>query len=173
MARQTRRLEQIDADTGEIIEGGVLVYVGAKTHWRESFFMGIQAAFERLATDERLTLEARRVFDVMLARLSYENNIYLPGVEIAEVLGVTPQQVSRGTRLLVEQGYIIRGPKLGRTHTYRLNSEIAWKGKVRNLAKQRPVDLHAARLAREHGLEVIEGGGGDRDTDTLPLWGDE
>jgi hypothetical protein len=45
--------------------------------------------------------------------------------------------VSRAIKLLVEKQILLEGPKLGRTHTYRLNSAFGWKGSINNLSKTR------------------------------------
>jgi predicted transcriptional regulator len=45
--------------------------------------------------------------------------------------------VSRAVKRLINKGLILRGPKIGRTSAYKLNSHYAWKGKTSNLSKDR------------------------------------
>ena len=51
------------------------------------------------------------------------------------------ENVSRAIKLLVSKKIIVEGPKLGRTKTYRLNSNYGWRGQVKNLSATRPNDV--------------------------------
>ncbi|CDM91704.1 hypothetical protein [Xenorhabdus bovienii] len=55
---------------------------------------------------------------------------------------------SNGTvKVLIELDVILQGPKIGRSHSYRLNPQFGWKGTVNNHKK-----------ALTNGLSVIQGG---------------
>ena len=90
-------------------------------------------AYEELAADREMTLEAHRVFMYLNGRLDFENFINVPQKQIADTLKMNKQNVSRTVKLLETKGLIIRGPKVVKTSTFRLNPHYGWKGKVRNL----------------------------------------
>jgi DNA-binding transcriptional ArsR family regulator len=132
-----KRIGTIDLDTGEIFEEGIPVWVNAKVRWREDWFMGFQQAFIKVSEDRDMNLDMTRVWLNLLGRISFENWITVPQKEMALALGMKPSNLSRAIRKLVEKGLIIKGPKMGRTSAYKLNSKYAWKGKVTNLSKDR------------------------------------
>lgn len=86
-----------------------------------------QDAYLALA-NSGLGLEARRVLDILLAYLDFENWIHLPPAEIAAMLNMKSANVSRSMRDLEKVGVILRGPKVGRSITYRINPNFGWKG---------------------------------------------
>lgn len=42
--------------------------------------------------------------------------------QLADDLGLTKVTVTNGMLMLLKAGFVIRGPKVGRVHTYKLNS---------------------------------------------------
>ena len=126
----------INLETGEIIEG-VPVYVKAKVKWHEDWLMVMQEALGALAQDRSFTWEMWRVWSYMISKLGFENWIIVPQKEIAESLDMQKTHVSRAVKSLLEKGMILKGPKIGRTNAYKLNSNYAWKGTVNNLSKER------------------------------------
>jgi hypothetical protein len=131
-----RNLATIDLDTGEILDG-VPVYFNARVKWREDWFMGIQEAFIALAKDEEIRGRTRSVLDYMFGKLGFENYIVIQQREICEELKLDKSNVSKAISILLKKRIILQGPKLGRTKSYRLNSNFGWKGKVKNLAEER------------------------------------
>ena len=134
--RKTRNLATIDLDTGEILDG-IPVYFNAKVKWKEGFFMGIQEGFMALAKDKDITGTTWRVLNYMLGKLGFENYIVIQQKEICKELQLYKPDVSKAIAILVRKGIILLGPKLGRTQTYRLDSDFGWKGKIKNLAEER------------------------------------
>lgn len=139
-----RRFGTIDLDTGEVFEEGVAVWVGKKVRVTERFFMVFQDALESLAVDRELTEEPRRVLLFMFSRLDFENFIQLEQAEISSKLGIARPNVSRAIKLLVDKKILFRGPKIGRSSSFRLNPHYGWKGKVSSL-----------REAQRNHLELI------------------
>ena len=130
-----RRLGMVDLDTGELLEGGVPVWVGVRVrspygpHWvamNQNFLL-------EFAARQDVHGEVFRVFIYLNARLDFDNLIQVPQTEIAEALRMRPQNVHRAMRRLEELGVIIRGPKVGRSSSWRFNPEAGWKGKVKDL----------------------------------------
>ena len=99
--------------------------------------MGIQEAFIALAQDKDIAGRPRRVLDYLFGKLGFENYICIQQKEISEALDIYKQDVSDSIKLLLDKGIILPGPKLGRSKSYRLNSRYGWKGKVKNLEKER------------------------------------
>ncbi len=87
-----------------------------------------QDALLILATDEDLTGKALKVFLYLLAKLDFENFIQIQQVQIANDLKLHKQDVSKYISLLERKGVIIRGPKLARSSSFRLNPEFGYKG---------------------------------------------
>ena len=140
-----RRLGTIDLDTGEVLEEGIPVWVGRKPKLTERWFMAFQDAFESLSTDKDLTLEHHRVLHFLFSRLDFENFIQVPQSEIARKLSMDKSKVSKAMSLLVSKQIVLRGPKIGRSSSFRLNPNFGWKGKVSSLREAQ----------REH-LKLVE-----------------
>lgn len=128
-----RRFGTIDLDTGEVFEEGIAVWVGKKVRVNERFFMVFQDALESLAVDRELTEEPRRILLFMFSRLDFENFIQLEQSEISSKLSIARPHVSRAIKLLIDKQILFRGPKIGRSSSFRLNPHYGWKGKVSNL----------------------------------------
>lgn len=141
-----RFLHQVDAVTGEVLEGGTLVYCPPRARIKEGWFMAFQDGFRALAGLD-LTGREWKVFAILLAQLDFENYIHLAQVDVARELGLAPSHVSAVVKRLVELGLLIRGPKVGRAATYRLAPEFGWKGRVRTLQE-----------ARGKALRLVQGG---------------
>lgn len=116
------------------------------------FFMAIQDGFVWLAT---LKLEGRTkdVLFYVMGRLEFENYINLSQKAIAEALGMQKPNVSSAMKELEEHGIIHKGAKVGQSWTYRLDPNLGYKGRAKNLQKyQNTLDR-----ARAKGFDVIEG----------------
>ena len=98
-----------------------------------------------LASQRDLGNQALRVFVYLNGRLDFENVIQVEQIEIAQVLGMQKQNVHQAIRKLEELGIILRGPKVGRSSSWRLNPNAGWKGKVTHL-----------RQAQRHHLELVK-----------------
>ena len=122
-------------DRGELHQGVVPVLCGRKIKgpYGSSWMQVNQQFLEEFASRKDVTGEVLRVFLYLNARLDFENIIQVPQVEIAERLGLQPQNVNRSIKRLEELGIIIRGPKVGRSSSWRLNPQAGWKGKVVHL----------------------------------------
>ena len=132
-----RKIASFDQNTGEILKG-VIVYCGVKQNpYSTGWMMNSQDSLELLASDRDLTKESLRVLMFLMARLDFENWIYITQKEIAEILGLKKQNISKAISLLEEKNIILKGPKLGRSSAFRLNPYFGWKGKVKNLNEYR------------------------------------
>ena len=131
-----KKLGTVDLNTGEL-EQGVAVYVKAKVRWHEDWTMLMQEAFGLLAQDKSFTLEMWRVWSYLVSKLGFENWIIVPQAEISAALDMRKENVSRAIKKLVQKQMLLKGPKVGRTNAYKINSKYVWKGTVNNLSKDR------------------------------------
>jgi DNA-binding transcriptional ArsR family regulator len=129
MGLARRRLGTIDLDTGEISDD-LLIASPKKRRLDGEFVMATQDGFLRLARDPDLTGEDFKVLMIYLANLDFENFLQISQSYIATDLGMKKENVSRATKRLVEKGILIKGLKVGRHQTYRLNAFYGWKGKA-------------------------------------------
>jgi DNA-binding transcriptional ArsR family regulator len=129
MSLRRRNLKTIDLDTGEILDD--LLVASPKKHRLEGhFLMATQDGLIRLAKETDLTGEDLRVLLIYLGNLDFENFLQISQSYIATDLGMKKENVSRATKKLVDKGILIKGLKVGRHQTYRLNAFYGWKGKA-------------------------------------------
>jgi hypothetical protein len=127
-----RKLVTVDADTGERLDG-VMVLVGGKKSaftrlYGRRWFAVSQEPMAMLAADKDMTMEPYRVLLYLMSRLDFDNFIYVTQTEIADFLGMKKPHVSRAIKLLERKELILRGPKLGHSHAWRLNPDYGFKG---------------------------------------------
>ena len=126
-------VQAYDKDTGEILEG-VPVLCGVKRNpYSKGWVMNSQEALETIAQDKEITGRIHRVLWLLVANLDFENWIQLSQREICRKLDMQKQDVSSAIKLLEKKEIIIRGPKVGRSYSFRLNPMLGWKGDVKNL----------------------------------------
>lgn len=142
-----RQLSLLDRITGEAFD--VPVYLNQApqrrpTIYGERWFQMSQDPLLTLAQDRELWGVTRAVLDYLCGRLDFENWVYIVQKDIADHLGVKPPRISTALSKLLERRIIVRGPKVGRSSSYRLNPAYGWKGDNKR--------------AREFQVELIRGG---------------
>lgn len=156
-----KRVNSIDMDTGEILDYSL---VAMQRKIPNGFAAGwiamAQNALDMLATSD-LRGDDLRVLLALLGRLDFENLIQLEQAAIAKRLGMQRQNISRSIKRLVTLGALLEGPKIGRSHTYRLNPNYGWKGSSKNHHKA----LRTAEKAKAAGFIVHKGGKASAATD--------
>ena len=122
-----------DIYTGE--QYGLPVLVGRKNSpYANGWYMGNQElAREVFAKDKDIKSETHRVLWFIISVLDFENWVQLSITEIANELGMRQPNVSKAIKVLENKEVIIRGPKVGRSFSFRFNPDFGWKGKVKNL----------------------------------------
>lgn len=141
----SKRFTQVDTSTGEEVGSFVAVIRPKQKSAFQRHFTMNQDALKILA--KTLTGEQFKVLMILLAELDYENYIQVAQADIAESLDMQKTNVSRSVKVLLDLGVILLGPKVGRSHSYRLNPQFGWKGTVAN-----------HKRALKNGLSVINGG---------------
>jgi len=123
-------------DTGEVMDGAVLgmFFPKRQNGFREGWIAMAQNALIALAQAD-LGDQARRVLFVILGKLDFENYILVSQSEISETLNMHRSDVSKAISKLEAEGVLIRGPKAGRSSTFRLNPSFGWKGTASNHQK--------------------------------------
>lgn len=146
-----RRVGSVDLDTGEVLDGAVLgmFFPKRQNGFREGWVAMAQDALMALAKAD-LGEQAMRVLFAVLARLDFENFILLNQAEIGDAIGMHRSHVSAAISKLEAAGVLLRGPKAGRSATFRLNPSFGWKGSATNHQKALRARMKAA------GLTVVQ-----------------
>lgn len=145
-----RRVGSVDLDTGELMEGAVLglFFPKRQNGFREGWVAMNQQAMRAMSLAQSgLTARQFRVLFMILGQLDMENFLLLNQAEVAKELGLQPSHVSESISRLVEVGILIRGPKAGRSSTFRLNPSFGWKGSASNHQKALRDRMKAAGLS--------------------------
>ena len=101
-----RHMQQIDHQTGEVVEGFVAYVVPKrKTDFKERMDGNGSEAMMMLA-QSNLTGNDMKVMWAMLARLDYENLIQVNQAEVSEQVGMNRHNVNRSIKKLIELGVI-------------------------------------------------------------------
>lgn len=148
------RIEQVDALTGEILEGATLAvfYPKRKNGFQQGgWFAMAQGPLMELARSD-LSRTSWRVLAGLLAKLDYENWINVSQAALARDLGMGRQNLGKAVADLVDRGIVLRGPKVNGQPTFRLEPGYGWKGSAKLHHEAMQARIKAA------GLEVVEGG---------------
>ena len=125
-------MQQIDHQTGEVVEGFVAYVVPKrKNSFRKDGWQWLKEAMMMLA-QSNLTGNDMKVMWAMLARLDYENLIQVNQAEVAEQVGMNRQtMLIVQSKKLIELGVVLEGVKIGISRSYRLNPNFGWKGSAK------------------------------------------
>ncbi len=156
-----KRVTHSVMDTGEVMEGALLgmFFPKRQNGFREGWLAMAQDALLAIAKMD-LGDEARRLLFAILAKLDYENYLLLNQAEIGEEIGMQRANVSRALAKLEGEGILLRGPKAGRSSTFRLNPSFGWKGSASNHQKALKERMRASNIT---GLVPV------RDPNTIDL----
>jgi DNA-binding MarR family transcriptional regulator len=112
--------------------------------------MGFQDAFIELAK-KKLPSGAKNVLLLILGVIDYENELRLSQAEVAGLLGMKKQNVSRAITQLVKAGVL--QPQDPRRHTHiRLNNRYAWRGTLKSL-RARQESLAATTKSNDSDIQ--------------------
>ncbi len=118
----------VDSETGEAYDLVAVPRSQSKSWNRGGFFMGMLAAFDDIANADWPDGDYK-IFIKLLGRLDFENYLHLDVKELADEMGRSRETVSRAVSRFVARGILHRGPRVGRSYTYRLDPSTAWRGK--------------------------------------------
>lgn len=154
MSRIEQRVIPIDALTGRPVEGSFTIQqtirARAALH-KEGFVMLSQSEQIDALIQAKPGAEAHAVYLVLLTMVDYENWIHVDQGVIARRSAISQPHVSRAIAKLTELGVLIKGPKVGRFGTLRLNPSYGWKGKPHAYSSA-VLDFQKARNAQQLDL---------------------
>lgn len=139
-----KNIGQIDLNTGERIEGYIAVLQPKTKNGFTRHFTMNQEALDILA--DNLRGSEFRVLMKLLKWLDYENLIQVQQNEIADELKMEKQNVNRSINKLIDVGILLKGPKIGKSCSYRLNPNFGWKGTAKNHRKALDDRMKKARM---------------------------
>ena len=108
-----RHMQQIDHQTGEVVEGFVAYVVPKRKNGFQKGWMAMAQEAMMMLAQSNLTGNDMKVMWAMLARLDYENLIQVNQAEVSEQVGMNRHNVNRSIR------------------SYRLNPNFGWKGSAK------------------------------------------
>ena len=126
-----RHMQQIDHQTGEVVEGFVAYVVPKRKNGFQKGWMAMAQEAMMMLAQSNLTGNDMKVMWAMLARLDYENLIQVNQAEVSEQVGMNRHNVKRSIKKLIELGVILEGVKIGISRSYRLNPNFGWKGSAK------------------------------------------
>lgn len=86
-----------------------------------------------------LSADSWRILFFLLGRMEYENHLRVGQSEIVRELEMHKSSVSRALKQLADLGILVpTGQGAGRSSFYKLDSQLAWRGKARNRPKPPP-----------------------------------
>ena len=122
-----------DKNTGEVLDGVPVLCQAKRNPYSTGWVMNSQQALEMIAKDKEITGRIHRILWFLVARLDFENWIEISQKEICKELNMRKEDVSSGIKVLEKKRILIRGSKVGRSYSFRINPNFGWKGDVKNL----------------------------------------
>ena len=106
-----RHMQQIDHQTGEVVEGFVAYVVPKRKNGFQKGWMAMAQEAMMMLAQSNLTGNDMKVMWAMLARLDYENLIQVNQAEVSEQVGMNRHNVNRSIKKLIELGVILEASK--------------------------------------------------------------
>ena len=104
-------MQQIDHQTGEVVEGFVAYVVPKRKNGFQKGWMAMAQEAMMMLAQSNLTGNDMKVMWAMLARLDYENLIQVNQAEVSEQVGMNRHNVNRSIKKLIELGVILGASK--------------------------------------------------------------
>jgi hypothetical protein len=144
-----RQISQIDARTGEVLDGGFVAYVTPKRcNGFGRGWMALSQEASRMLSQRRkeIGFEAFAVMHFLISTAEFNGQFKTVNqTQIAKELDMQKSNVSRAIKRLLNFGVLVEGPREGLNKAYAISPEIAWKGE----AKEHIIALHDYRRSRE------------------------
>ena len=135
MSYRKKSFSIADQDGREI--EGIPFLMPAKSKTQDSFMMLFLEQLNQISKDRELAGRHLRILLHLLSISNYENYITETVAEQAKGMGMDTRNYSRSLKLLLEKGLVIKCAKWRNAHVYKINSHLAWRGKIHNLEKER------------------------------------
>ena len=131
-----KRLQQIDSETGEIIDGFVAYVVPKRKNGFGQGWLAMAQNGAEILSQSNLSGNDFKVLMKLLSVLDYENLIQVSQADIARELDMHRQHVQRSIKRLLELGIVLEGVRIGISRSYRLNPNFGWKGSAKGHKKK-------------------------------------
>ena len=143
-----KRVTHSVMDTGEVMEGAVLglFFPKRQNGFKEGWVAMAQEPMMMLAKSD-LGAQEMRVLFAVLAKLDFENFLLLSVADLAREIGMQRPNVSAAITRLEALGVLLRGPKAGRSSTFRLNPSFGWRGSASNHQKALKERMKASNIS--------------------------
>ena len=115
-----RHMQQIDHQTGEVVEGFVAYVVPKRKNGFQKGWMAMAQEAMMMLAQSNLTGNDMKVMWAMLARLQ---------------VGMNRHNVNRSIKKLIELGVILEGVKIGISRSYRLNLTSGGKAQPKAIGR--------------------------------------
>lgn len=126
-----KRLQQIDSETGEIIDGFVAYVVPKRKNGFGQGWLAMAQNGAEILAQSNLSGNDFKVLMKLLSVLDYENLIQVSQADVARELNMHRQHVQRSIKLLIDFGIVLEGVRIGISRSYRLNPNFGWKGSAK------------------------------------------
>lgn len=148
-----QRIVQVDALTGEILEGATLaVHYPKRTNgFQQGGFLTMAQNPAKALALAKLGEEAYRVLFYAVSTLDYENLLVMNQTQAAAEMGMKQQNFGRALAKLIEAEVIEKGPKVSGRNTYRLSPSFGWKGSAKSHRDALNARMKQAGMSLVHG----------------------
>lgn len=130
--KKNKRIIQIDQRTGQELRGTVVYFAPKRRIYPEGFITMSQEGLKAIYESPNLNKPELRLLILLLSEVDYENVIPYTQSEFTRRHNLNKSTVCRNWGKLVDEGILSLIKKIGQNKYYLINSEYAWKGKVRN-----------------------------------------
>ena len=126
-----KRLQQIDSETGEIVDGFVAYVVPKRKNGFGQGWLAMAQNGAEILAQSNLSGNDFKVLMKLLSVLDYENLIQVSQADVARELNMHRQHVQRSIKRLIDLGIVLEGVRIGISRSYRLNPNFGWKGSAK------------------------------------------
>lgn len=150
-----KRFQSVDIETGEIFDYSLIAVKKKQSYLFDGGWIAMgQNAAAQIANNQNLNGTDLRVFLMLLSELDFENFVYLSQVDLAEKMNLKTSNLNVSLKRLIENSIVIEGPRVGRTKTFKLNANLAWKGS----AKTHVNAVSSRQKFKKTGFKIVKGG---------------
>ena len=126
-----RHMQQIDRQTGEVVEGFVAYVVPKRKNGFGQGWLAMAQNGAEILAQSNLSGNDFKVLMKLLSVLDYENLIQVSQADVARELNMHRQHVQRSIKRLIDLGIVLEGVRIGISRSYRLNPNFGWKGSAK------------------------------------------
>ena len=128
-----KRLQQIDSETGEIIDGFVAYVVPKRKNGFGQGWLAMAQNGAEILAQSNLSGNDFKVLMKLLSVLDYENLIQVSQADVARELNMHRQHVQRSIKRLIDLGIVLEGVRIGISRSYSLTPTSVGKVQLRGI----------------------------------------